>query len=67
MALTKTQLLKHDFPVQGLLTFSLQMSEDFWISLDFPSDRSIFSAFVGGYESTVIAEKREENPEILTS
>ena len=32
----------------SLLTFSSQISEDFWVFLSFPSDRSIFSTFVGG-------------------
>ena len=35
------------------------------LSLDFLSDHSFCSTFVGGYKSTAIAEKREENPEIL--
>ena len=35
--------------------------------IDSPSDRSIFSTFAGGYRNTAIAEKREENPEILTN
>ena len=47
---------------EGLLTFSSLISEDLCLFLDFPSDRSIFSTFVGGYKSTAIAEKREENP-----
>ena len=50
----------------SLLTFSFLISEDFCFVLDFPSDRSIFSTFVGGYKNTAIAEKREENPEIPT-
>ena len=51
----------------ALLTFSLLMSEDFWLFLAFPSDRGIFSTFVGGSKSIAIAEKREENTEILTN
>ena len=50
-----------------LLTFSLLMSEDVWFFLDFPSERSIFSTFAGGCLKTAIAEKREENPEILSN
>ena len=42
-------------------TFSLLISEDFWLFLDFPSDRNIFSTFVWGYKNTAIAEKREGN------
>ena len=50
----------------SLLTFSsLNISEDFWVFLSFPGDRSIFSAFP--QRNTAIAEKREENPEILTN
>ena len=51
----------------SLLTFSLLLSEEFWLLLDFPSDRSIFSTFVGGYKNTAVAETREESPEILTN
>ena len=40
--------------------------KDFWIYLDSPSNRSTFSTYVGGCKNTAIAEKREENPEILT-
>ena len=50
-----------------LSTFSLPIGEDFWLFLDFLSDRSIFSTAVGGYKNTAIAEKREENPEIVTN
>ena len=51
----------------SLINFSLQISEDFWVFLSFPSDRSIFSTFVGGYKNTAIAEKREVNKYILNS
>ena len=66
------QLLRKNFGEfyrarQTLLTFSLLISEDFCFFLDFPSDRSTFSTFVGGYENTAVAEKRKENPEILTN
>ena len=53
--------------LNALLTFSLLISEDFWVFLSFLSDRSLFSTFVGLYKNTAIAEKREENPEILTN
>ena len=53
--------------LRSLLTFSLLIREDFWPFPDFPSDRSDFSTFVGGYKITAIAEKRQENPEILTN
>ena len=39
------------------------LSEDFWLFLDFPSVRSIFSTSVGGYKNTAIAEEREETQE----
>ena len=40
---------------------------DFWVFLSFPSDRSAFSTFCQrSAKNTAIAEKREENPEILT-
>ena len=51
----------------SLLTLSLLISEDFWAFLSFPRDRSIFSTFVAGYKNIAIAEKREENIEILTN
>ena len=35
------------------------MSEDFWPFLDFPSERSIFITFVGGYKNTVRVDFRE--------
>ena len=54
-------LLKHlENQIYALLTFSLLISADFWVFLSFPSDRSIFGTFFGGYENTAIAEKREE-------
>ena len=52
----------HSFEQVTLLTFSLLISEDFWLFLDFPSDRSIFSTFLGGSTNAAIAEKREEKP-----
>ena len=45
---------------RSLLTFSLLISEDFWVFLPFPRDRNIFSTSVGGYKNTAIAEKRDE-------
>ena len=42
-----------------LLTFSLPISEDFWLFPDFPSDRSIFSTILRGSKNTVSTEKRE--------
>ena len=50
-----------------LVNLSLLISKDLWLLLRFPRDRSIFSTFVGAYKNTAIAEKREENPEILTN
>ena len=44
-----------------LLTFSLLTSEESWLSLDFPGDRSILSTSVGGYKNPAIAGRREEN------
>ena len=35
----------------SLLTFSLLFSEDFWVSLSFPSDCSIFSTFARGHKT----------------
>ena len=58
-------LFEHANP-QALLTLSSLASEDFFF-LDFPGDCAIFSTFVGGYKNTAIAEKREDNPEILTN
>ena len=49
-----------------LLTFSLLISEDFWLSLHFSSNCCIFSAFFGGYKNAAIAGRRDEKPEILT-
>ena len=41
-----------------LLTVSFLISEDFGLSLEIPSDRSIFSTFVGGCNKhTAVAEK----------
>ena len=51
----------------SLLACSLLISEDFLFSVDFPGDGSVFSTFVRGYKKTAIAEKRQENPEILTN
>ena len=51
----------------SLFTFSLLISEDFWRSLDFPSDRIIFSTLGGGKKNTAIAGKGEETPEFLTN
>ena len=42
---------------QALLTFSLLIREDFWLSLDFPS--STCSTFVGGCKNIAIGEKRD--------
>ena len=52
-------------PNTALLTFSLLIRENIWVFLSFLSNRSIFDTFVGGSKTPVIAEKREENPEIL--
>ena len=53
-------------PTSPLLTSSFLISENLLLFLDFPSDRSTFSTFVGGYQNAAIAEKREENPAIRT-
>ena len=45
----------------SLLTFFLLIREDFWVFLSFPSDRSLFSALVGVYKNTVIAENQGSN------
>ena len=54
-------------PREQNLVNLFHISEDFWVSLSFLSDRSFLRTFVGGYKNTAIAEKREENPEILTN
>ena len=46
-----------------LLTFSLLISEDFWVFLSFLSDRSAFVPSDKCAENTPIAGKREKNPE----
>ena len=48
-----------DFLVNLLLT-------NYW-GLDFPGDRRIFSTSVGGQKNIAIAERGEENPEILAN
>ena len=45
---------------KSLATCSLLISEDLWLFLDFHSDRSTFSTFVGEYKNAAIAKKREE-------
>ena len=37
----------------AMLTLSLLIREDFWLSLDFPSDSSSLSTFAGGYRDWV--------------
>ena len=49
-----------------LITFSLLIGEDFWLSLDFRSDRSIFSTFVGACKNTAIAEKRIQKSSLIS-
>ena len=51
-----------------LLTFSLLISEDFWLFLDFPSDRSIFSTVVGGRKTLrSLRKERKTQKSSLTS
>ena len=66
---TKTQHVQlFENPLPGTPPFAIpQISEDFWLLVDHPCDRRIFSTCVGGYKNTAIAEKREANPESLVS
>ena len=43
------------------------MTGDLWIFLIFLAVAVFLAHFVGGTKNTVIAEKRDENPEILTN
>ena len=59
-----------DFPriFWTLLTFSLLISEDFWIFLSFPSDRSVFCPPTNVLKkNAAIAGKIKEKPKILTN
>ena len=49
----------HDYLRSILSTFSLLISEDFWVSLSFVSDRSVFAPSDKCAESTAITGKRE--------
>ena len=74
--LSKNSLAITDFHAKK--TQHVQLFENYFVNLfltnlvrilvlflNFPSDRSIFSNL--GHKNTAIAEKREENPEILTN
>ena len=50
------------------LIFSLLISEDFWVFLSFPSDRSIFSTFVGRIKTlrSLRKERRTQKSSLIS-
>ena len=55
--------------VSALLPFSLQICEDFWVFLSFPSDRNVFCILRQVYSNTAIAEnakRANKTHELLT-